>query len=352
MKPNKHFYTLDFLRGIAALLVVLFHFSGTTLSKITQESTRSLFSWGYLGVDIFFVISGFIIPYVLYKSDYTVSSIGAFLGKRFVRICPPSYVIMLLTILQFFIVSYFHLSKNAWFEKLSLEQVIHNFLYTIPFTPFEWLNGIFWTLAVEFQYYIFIGLLFPLLFRNVTTFFISSLLISSLYYTPLAQSVGYFEYSSLFFIGSVTMLYYIKKVNVVTYLLLLSVYAIIGYLQLGWLPALFGLLTALLIAFVEVKNRPAAFLGKISYSLYLTHILVGTSFEILLVRLFPPTSPLVRSALLGASVVIAIAAAYVFHLLLEKYFIDLSNRLFKKEDRRELKLVKQPVVDTSSMPVK
>ena len=63
VKPQVHVGVLDLMRGFAALCVVLFHFTGDShadgaLAKFYSPFMRNTFSWSYLGVDIFFVISG------------------------------------------------------------------------------------------------------------------------------------------------------------------------------------------------------------------------------------------------------------------------------------------------------
>ena len=58
-------YSLQVLRGIAAMMVVLFHLSITTDTFFHNKSFNV--SWGWLGVDIFFVLSGFIITYVHFQ---------------------------------------------------------------------------------------------------------------------------------------------------------------------------------------------------------------------------------------------------------------------------------------------
>ena len=76
---KKYIKGLDFLRAVAALSVCLYHFSGAALPKVTNVYMKPLFANGWLGVDIFFVISGFIIPYspagqeVLYQPDWALS---------------------------------------------------------------------------------------------------------------------------------------------------------------------------------------------------------------------------------------------------------------------------------------
>lgn len=342
MRSKRHLTTLDFLRGIAALFVVLFHFSGTGLSKLMQEPIRQMFSWGYLGVIIFFVISGFVIPYALLRSNYRFSDFGNFIGKRFVRICPPSYIVILLTLVLFYTIDRLHLSKNSWFGLITFPQVIHNFLYTIPFTNYEWINGVFWTLAIEFQFYLFIGLVFIQMFKTLTNFAICSLVLTCFYYTPLAQPIQFFHYNSFFIIGGITLLYFEKRIFVSHYLFMLSVIGAICYFQIGLTEALFGVATSLTIAFTHVDNRIGKFLGNISYSLYLTHMLIGSACEAFLIKFFPPTTPIIKFVLFVTILLIAIIGAYIYNILAETFFINLANKFFGRKKTGANRLVREP----------
>ncbi len=86
--------SLDLLRGLAAVAVCYFHFTHGNpdfLSKtnILYQSGR----YGFLGVDVFFVISGFVIPYAMYRGMYRFKNFGTFLLKRVIRIEPPFFAI-------------------------------------------------------------------------------------------------------------------------------------------------------------------------------------------------------------------------------------------------------------------
>ena len=336
---KKHLETVDILRGIAALFVLIFHFTGPVMPKIAQPLIADNTRWGRFGVEIFFVISGFIIPYVLYKTAYALKDFGKFIGKRFIRICPPSYIIIVLTIIQYYFIERFGFSNNPWFSRLSISQVIHNFTYTIPFTNYRWITNIFWTLAIEFQFYILLGLIYTFMFKGFKEFLLCSLIIASLYYTPLIHSLTFFEYGSLFIMGGVTLLYYNKTISRAQFLSVLSLTGILCYFQVGWLQSTLGVLTALVIGFVNLKSSIGQFLGKISYSLYLTHILVGSSIEILFVKIFHPHS--VGLSLLCSLIAmsIAIGFAYLFYRLFELYFIDLAGKL---SVRKRDKIIEQP----------
>src|SRR6266403_801542 len=152
---------LDFLRGIASLGVVFFHF----FNVLNPGFLTSISYYGQLGVQVFFVISGFIIPYSLYRGGYTLRHYGTFVLKRVVRLDPP-YIVTIVIIMVLGVLSwYFPFQQGPVFE-VSLPQVLLHFAYINVFFGYPWLSDVFWTLAIEFQYYLLIGLVFPLVFSR------------------------------------------------------------------------------------------------------------------------------------------------------------------------------------------
>src|SRR5689334_23102256 len=164
---KQHIRILDMLRGIAALSVVLFHYSGATLPSIKPNYLTDYFSYGKLGVQVFFVISGFIIPYSMYVSGYRIKNFFSFLFRRFVRIGPPSWIAIGLV----FIIYYGSVYMNGkpvegmpW-PGTGWKAILANMTYTYQLLGEGRYIDVFWTLEVEFQFYIFIALMLPLFVR-------------------------------------------------------------------------------------------------------------------------------------------------------------------------------------------
>ena len=86
--------SIQALRGFAALLVVMFHFRGE-INKTFPHIGDTLFINGSMGVDLFFLISGFIVFYVARNLNDGVNSSKEFFIKRMCRIIPPYYLITL-----------------------------------------------------------------------------------------------------------------------------------------------------------------------------------------------------------------------------------------------------------------
>ncbi len=86
--PTKpHYLSLDALRGVAAVMVVLFHIMETHMALGGGTSRDTLLNHTYLAVDFFFLLSGFVIGYA-YDSRKDSLSVGAFLRRRLIRLQP------------------------------------------------------------------------------------------------------------------------------------------------------------------------------------------------------------------------------------------------------------------------
>ncbi len=326
---SKYVAGLPFLRGIAALSVALYHFTGAALPKSHIDAAEMAFSRGYLGVDVFFVISGFIIPYSLLDKSYNPKRFFSYIFKRIVRINPPAYIAMLLVLLQWYIIDYYIAHKINYTAGLSVGQVIGNLLFIIPFSEYKWIVGIFWTLSIEFQFYIFIGLLFNYLFERKTIFFfiLAYLLAQIIQLFPFGSSEHFFGFSTLFAMGGLTLFKRQGRLSVSIYLALLLIFGVLCYLQLGLYIALVGIITALAIEYVNLDNAITRFFGKISYSFYLVHVLVGNTCEFLLTK-FIASGPIVNRIFMQLMCLsIAIGIAYGFYLFVERPFTKLASRL-------------------------
>ena len=151
---------LDALRGIAALSVAGFHF----VSEMPGTWFTALFSKGWLGVEVFFVISGFILPCALQaRGSYSFPRhYPHFLWKRILRLHPPYLATLGIVLATWYVCS----RVPGWpVSALAItwqEVAAHPFLLN-DVLGLRWVSDVFWTLAIEFQFYLLIGALFPLL---------------------------------------------------------------------------------------------------------------------------------------------------------------------------------------------
>ena len=322
---------LDFLRAAAALSVCLYHFSGVALPKVTNAYMKPAFSYGWAGVDMFFVISGFIIPYSLLGKNYSIKHIGSYMLKRIIRINPPAYVALLLVLLQWSIIDHLINHNRVYTGAISLPQLAHNLLFTVPFTKYQWVVGIFWTLAIEFQFYIFIGLFFSFLFESgkLWKFVVGFLLVNGLQYLPFNDFRNFFHFSALFALGGVTLLHYCGRIRLLSYLSVMALFTALSYFQLGVVITSVGLITVFFIACVQVKGGFFALLGKISYSFYLIHVLIGTTAEFVLIRIIKPDTEPKKMIITLLCIAAALGAAYIYYVLIEQPFMRLAKKYGK-----------------------
>ena len=103
LKSKQHFQVLDGLRGIAALVVVIFHFMEIAIS----DYNNNFIAHGYLAVDFFFCLSGFVIAYA-YDSRIKILGLKSFIKLRLMRLYPLVFVGSILGLLTFLIDTYSH----------------------------------------------------------------------------------------------------------------------------------------------------------------------------------------------------------------------------------------------------
>lgn len=304
---------LDFLRAIASLAVCLHHLC----SKLEPGIIFSATQYGYLGVQVFFVVSGFVIPYSLARGAYSLKFFPTFLLKRMIRLEPP-YLVTLVVIIALGVLSWYLPFQQGPPFMVSTVQVLLHLGYVNVFFGYPWLSDVFWTLAIEFQYYLLMGLVFPLLFNQrgpVRRAAVASLVGLS-FLLPAPAFVFYFL--ALFLMGSTVCQFRLGVIGgaecAVTLMVLLPcALAVTGPLSAG--AAAFAVFV---ILFVAIRNRVFVFLGSISYSLYLIHSPIGKRSLNVLDRLVAPETQATRLMVAAAAVAISIGAAYVLYRLVER----------------------------------
>lgn len=140
-KKNNHFIALDILRIFAAIIVVLFHFfyRGPYLNENIKLPIIEFAKYGYLGVNLFFILSGFLIAQSLNKKSRSL-----FMLKRFIRIYPAYFLCLFITIFAKFIFT------DVLF---SLEQICSNILLVNWLFKIPSIDGVYWSLHIEILFY-------------------------------------------------------------------------------------------------------------------------------------------------------------------------------------------------------
>jgi len=278
---------------------------------------------------MFFVISGFILPWSLHRANYTIGRYGRFIAKRIVRIDPP----YLVTACAILLLNYASSRTPGFAGTQSFPgwaAVLGHIGFLNAFTGQPWLNPVFWTLAIEFQFYLLIGLVFPLTVSRsgITRWCLTVAFLAA----PFLYRDGLFlaGQACLFLLGIATFQYRAGlTARPAFFALLAAATADIWYLA-GGVTAAAGLLTALAIAFVPgdsrlVNSAPLVWLGTISYSLYLVHVPIGGRVVNLAHRL--PQSPLMQCLEALVALGVSLAAAMLLYRLVEKPARALASRI-------------------------
>ena len=316
--------SVEVLRGLAAFAVMWFHFTLDTGNGISPLLAASG-SYGWLGVSLFFVVSGFILPFAMHAGGYRFpEKLGTFVVKRLVRLEPPYLVSVLLAAgpVYLFSVASGHPSPDPL---QTPERLFQHIGYLNGFFATPWVNPVYWSLAIEIQFYLLLALLYPLFLGTAKTraatlalFLVSAFLIPS--------DLLVFHWAPLFAIGIVTFWAGAGMLSARGYVIALLASATAAIVTLGLDQAMAGTLGALFIRFVQMPRVAVlSFLGSISYSIYLLHIPVWKKVG----QYLPPFSSPLGDQLINLVIVIAVtlAAAFVLHVTVERPCQRLSAKL-------------------------
>lgn len=315
---------VDALRGIAALAVVWFH-CNTDHPPVSPAHWATLLqrtsSVGWTGVEVFFVISGFILPYSMQRQRYRWRHGGAFLLKRFVRLYPPFFVSLILAVVL-------QVVGAHWGSRGASSVPLRSFAGHLIFNPtafgYDWLNPVYWTLRIEFEFYLYIALIFPLL-NHPSPWLRRATLAASLLATPL-PAAGLDLFLPCFVCGMAAFLRATRQVSVGEFLLILAAAIAVGWHTSEPLVIGVSVPAAILLALpLTCSWRPALGLGAISYSLYLIHAPVATRVLNLSARY--TTTASAKVLCLALALVASLIAAVVFYFLVEKPSLELAGKI-------------------------
>ena len=176
---------LDGLRGIAILLVLVYHFgadfSGT---GVLPSSVVTVIKQGWIGVDLFFVLSGFLIGGILIDSRRSPQFFKSFYVRRFFRIVPLYWLLFALSLVGVPGVPKVR-SEVPWYAFLTFTQ---NFWTAQGRPAMVAFMGVTWSLAVEEQFYLAI----PVLIRAVREKYLPWLVLGLVVMAPVLRLVLYY----------------------------------------------------------------------------------------------------------------------------------------------------------------
>lgn len=309
---------LDALRGLAAFGVFLFHFQ--------------LFDYGYLGVHLFFIISGF----VIFLTANNVKTSSDFVIARFSRLYPTYWVCLLLTFSVLLLDG----------QGVTLKQFVYNLSMFQMFLGQPNIDGAYWSLTEELVFYaVVFGALVLGAVRHVRFWggFMLLAALGGLFLNPevalqknLQDVVKYF---GLFVAG---MLFYqlymaqkIKPLYLVGLLLCLGITVLYQFgdhlqyynhtVEALLITGCFGVFALLLVGKLSFlgKYKWALWMGEISYPFYLLHQEIGLAFR----RLFPTENIGIHILL----VAVVFAGIAVLSTVIHKYVENSLSRSLKHQ---------------------
>jgi peptidoglycan/LPS O-acetylase OafA/YrhL len=293
---------------------------------------QAIGSVGWLGVEAFFVISGFVIPYSLLRADYERKRFYSFLVRRVVRIDPPYLASIALSIAVAY-AAYGIPAYRGRHPHYTVGQVLAHIGYVNNFLGYDQINRVYWTLGIEFQFYILIGLFHRMLTRCRWVVFWLILLagiginawVSS---SKLDPEHVISRWVPLFLMGISVASFRSGLLSRNVLLARLSFCCAAGVAFLSVPITAVALATALLIAFLPgLSAPPLDWLGKISYSLYLVHVPLGERFMNVGHRFMP-------------SLMLCFAISMALTLIVAWGF----NEYFEEPARRWAKKINQPSI--------
>lgn len=363
----KYFPNLDASRFFGFILVFLGHCFITTSSEIKSSNTYSfIVNWGkvgVLGLEYFFVLSSFLITWIILKEQHLTNSfsIKNFIVRRTLRVWPLYFLVVLIGY------GIFHWLSSMGHNLTPLPDFYHFGLFTINFYVSEHgINFLFflaflWSISIEEQYYLFYSLITKYIKPNILLF-CSLMIISSLvfrfFFLDDDKQLYFNTFSALgnFGIGGITafIAFYQKPIftkltnrsrsfNIVFYIVLLL--SIIFYHQINsyWFNTLFiRIYFSLLFAYMIIeqacgknrwfnmgKSKRLDYWGKISFGLYCFH---GITITLLIKALeFTGVKDFLISVYLVYPIIILIVTIILSHLSFkyyEKYFLNLKNQFY------------------------
>lgn len=345
MKQNEHFHFLDWLRSLATWLVVYDHLVAIYTEKrgipldfvhfIKSNVTGPLGiiqDFGWLGVSVFFLISGFIITHVSQRETAI-----EFIIKRVFRIFPLLILAICISVLLLPDVQ----------EKLTLGNFFSNiFLINYFSAPQIVLLGVGWTLAIEVVFYLFVLAFMRLKYSPFKLIFLQLCLVSAIIYVSRQYGANFFLFSAttayvpyLIFGSIFYHLFHSKQLSKMSslFLFLFCYYAAltgISSIHTTFLALNNSYLGNFILSFLIFtmaftlndqlkKNNVAKFFANTSYIIYLIHGTIG----IYLLNMLTPIFGFIIS--LSLTIPLLIFISWVMYKYLDTPILGFSRQVLK-----------------------
>lgn len=353
LKTKPHYETLDGLRGIAAIAVVIFHF----MEIATPDYKDNFIAHSYLAVDFFFCLSGFVIAYA-YDNKIKTIGVKTFLKLRLIRLEPLVFIGALIGLFAFILDPFSDLSSRFGMGQIFLMFLSAVFLIPYPSVPERYFNlfhlnpptwSLFWEYIANIVYAVVLHKASLKVLKCLVA--IGAMTLCYEAYTAEYLGVGWG-------VGNVTgggiRIFYSFTVGMLIFRLHWHIKNRIGFIGVALLLActfftpfsekwnfiVDPLLAVFYFPFLivlgsgtdtlkGVSHTVCSFLGRISYPLYMVHypfIWLFMSY----VEEYKPTMSQMK-AIIPASVLLLIVLAYVVLICLDEPIRKYLTKKMKKE---------------------
>jgi hypothetical protein len=353
----RRFEYIDGLRGLASVMVAVCHLAHAAADKhpgILGARIETLADMGRYGVQIFFVLSGFVIAHSVMSGAHSFSYLGRFAGRRFVRLDLPYWSVIAFEIALLWVSGKVMVEYTR--DLPPLGQILSHAVYLQEFLGYQHILPVFWTLCYEVQFYLVFVLSLVLLEKlrgagvSVTaTRNVAKLALALSFCGSLAIYLGglpdphealFVDRWFQFAFGVMTYLYYREYCNG-WWIVAAAGLCVIGGMLFG--ENAYRITSTLLTSGTGLAilasaraywwnallaGRTMQFLGRISYSLYLLHLCVGWRTTVLVREFFGASySTLHAYAAFAIGMAVSIAAASVMYVLIERPSIALARKI-------------------------
>jgi peptidoglycan/LPS O-acetylase OafA/YrhL len=327
---DKRANEIDLLRFVAALSVVFFHYTfrgyaADGLSVMPYPLLSPYTKYGHLGVELFFMISGFVILMTAAKR-----SIVPFIVSRVVRLYPAFWVCCTLTFVATLVIGGERYSAT-------IPQFLINLTMLSGFFYVSAIDGVYWSLFVELQFYAFIALLLVARKLDDAESFLLAWLMASmlleLHPIGMLRRLLIVDHSAYFIAGAICFLIWAEGVSMRKAIALLAAWGLSIDQSVKGLPALekyynthmdtyvvcgivtifFGIMYLISVRRTGILHRRKWLtLGAITYPLYLLH-------QYIAFMIFNLAYPSINAhVLLWSTLVVMITTAFLIHTFVEK----------------------------------
>ncbi|MDR6564797.1 MULTISPECIES: acyltransferase [unclassified Arcicella] len=341
---KKRLDLIQVFRGLASMLVVLYHLVSTGEKYFSTKPFNGFFEFGWVGVDFFFVLSGFIIMFIHYGDIVNKGNWRLFLKKRAIRVYPIYWIVATITFAMYMILMHGNMRDEFIFNIHSIDHWIYLVKQYLLVYQETYFVSVAWSLTYEILFYlifalcIFVGLRIA---KYIVAIWIVMIALKSITHAPIFSSFVFAPGNYEFLLGCLVGYLFYKKqfISITKALISFSLILILFVIYLNYFDLtsnmliaklFFGSLSALIIwacasidyqkVYNAAKIKLLVIIGDASYSLYLIHPIVLSTLCRVFAKIKFQTafSSAINNMLFLIIFILTVLAGFLFHFFVEK----------------------------------